>query len=54
MKMLRKLVAMLLVAMAMTLSVATTAQADAGDAAKDWSSYVCEQLELCEPEAHLR
>jgi type IV secretory pathway VirB2 component (pilin) len=47
MKILRKLLAMLLVAMALTLSVATTAQADGGDAAKDWTSYVCYQLEVC-------
>jgi hypothetical protein len=47
MKILRKLVAMLLVATAMTLSVAATAQADAGDAAKDWTSYVCYQLKVC-------
>jgi type IV secretory pathway VirB2 component (pilin) len=47
MTILRKLVAMLLVAMAMTLSVATAAQADAGDAAKDWTAYVCDQFELC-------
>ncbi len=44
----RKLVAVLLVAMAMTLSVATTAHADIGDAVDDWTWYLCYYFEACE------
>ena len=47
MKILRKLVAMLLVAMALTLSAATPAHADAGDAVEDWASYACYYLGWC-------
>ena len=42
-----KLVAIILVAMAMTLSAATTAHADAGDAVEYWTSYVCYYLGFC-------
>lgn len=44
MKQLRKLVALLLIAIAMTLSVTPVAHADAGDAAEGWASYVCYYL----------
>jgi hypothetical protein len=37
----RKLVTVLFVAMLMTLSVATTAHADVGDAVDDWTAYLC-------------
>jgi Skp family chaperone for outer membrane proteins len=47
MKKTRKLVAIVLVAMAMTLSAATTAHADTGDAVEDWAKYVCYQLGVC-------
>jgi hypothetical protein len=47
MKKSRKLVAVLLVALAMTLSVATTAHADDGDAVEYWVSYICYYLESC-------
>ena len=47
MKKSRKLVAVLLVAMAMTLSVATTAHADEGDAVDYWISYICYYFESC-------
>ena len=47
MKKTRKLVAILLVAMAMTLSATATAHADAGDAAEDWTSYICYYLGFC-------
>ena len=47
MKKLRKLVVMLLVVVAMTLSVATTAHADAGDAVEKWTSYICYSLGFC-------
>lgn len=41
------LVAMLLVAVVMTLLVATTAYADAGDGAEEWSWWVCGYLGVC-------
>jgi len=44
MKKSRKLVAMLLVVTALTLSAATPAHADAGDAVAEWTSYICYQL----------
>jgi hypothetical protein len=44
-----KLVAILLVAVVTTLLVATTAHADAGDAAEVWSEWVCDYLGVCEP-----
>ena len=47
MKTSRKLVAILLVAMTMTLSAATTAHADTGDAVENWVKYVCDQLGAC-------
>jgi hypothetical protein len=47
MKKSRKLVAVLLVAMAMTLSVASTAHADEGDAVDYWISYLCYYFESC-------
>jgi ABC-type glycerol-3-phosphate transport system substrate-binding protein len=47
MKKSRKLVAVLLVALAMTLSVATTAHADDGDAVEYWVSYICYYFESC-------
>jgi hypothetical protein len=47
MKKSHKLVAVLLVAMAMTLSVATTAHADEGDAVDYWISYLCYYFESC-------
>ena len=47
MKKSRKLVTVLLVAMLMTLSVATTAQADVGDAVDDWTAYLCSYFEAC-------
>jgi type IV secretory pathway VirB2 component (pilin) len=43
----RKLVAVMFVAMAMTLLAGTTAHADAGDAAEEWSEWVCEYFEFC-------
>lgn len=44
----RKLAAVLLVATAMTLSVATTAHAaDIGDAIDDWTWYLCYYFEVC-------
>ena len=42
-----KLVAILLVAVVTTLLVATTAYADAGDAAEEWSVWVCGYLGVC-------
>ena len=42
-----KLVAVLLVAVVTTLLVATTAHADAGDAAEEWSWWVCGYLGVC-------
>jgi hypothetical protein len=48
MKKSRKLVAVLLVAMAMTLSAATTAHADERDAVDYWISYICYYFESCE------
>ena len=47
MKKSRKLVAVLLVAMAMTLLVATTAHADEGDAVDYWISYICYYFDSC-------
>ena len=47
MKKSRKLVAVLLVAMAMILSVSTTAHADEGDAVDYWISYICYYFESC-------
>jgi hypothetical protein len=47
MKKSRKLVMVLLVAMVMTLSVATTAHADVGDAVDDWTAYLCYYFEAC-------
>jgi hypothetical protein len=47
MKKSRRLVALLLVAMVMTLSVSTVAHADAGDAAEDWASHVCYYFGFC-------
>ncbi len=48
MKKSHKLVAvLLLVAVLTTLLVATTAYADAGDAAEEWSAWVCEYLGVC-------
>jgi hypothetical protein len=44
-----KPVAILLVAVVTTLLVATTAYADAGDAAEEWSVWVCDYLGVCEP-----
>ncbi len=45
----RKLAAVLLVATAMTLSVATPAHADIGDAVDDWTWYLCYYyFEACE------
>jgi hypothetical protein len=49
MKKSHKLVAILLVAVVMTLLVATTAHADAGDAAEEWSVWVCDYFGVCEP-----
>jgi len=43
----RKLVMVLLVAMVMTLSIATTAHADVGDAVDDWTAYLCYYFEAC-------
>ena len=43
----RKLVMVLVVAMLMTLSVATTAHADVGDAVDDWTAYLCYYFEAC-------
>jgi hypothetical protein len=40
-------VLLLLVAVLITLLVATTAYADAGDAAEEWSAWVCEYLGVC-------
>jgi hypothetical protein len=42
-----KLVAILLVAVVATLLVATMAHADAGDAAEEWSVWLCDYLEVC-------
>ena len=42
-----KLVAILLVAVVATLLVATTAHADGGDAAEEWSEWVCDYLGVC-------
>ena len=42
-----KAVAILLVAVGMTLLVANTAHADAADAAEDWSVWVCYYLGYC-------
>jgi hypothetical protein len=50
MKKSRKLVVMLLAAMALTLSVTTPAHADAKKSAEDWASYVCYTLNLCSGE----
>lgn len=47
MKISRKQVAALLVAVLSTLVVATTAHADAGDKAEEWSGWVCEYLGVC-------
>jgi hypothetical protein len=47
MKKSRKLVTVLLVAMVLTLSVATTAHADVGDAVDDWTAYLCYYFEAC-------
>ena len=47
MKKSHKLVAILLVAVVTTLLVATTAHADAGDAAEEWSVWVCGYLGVC-------
>ena len=49
MKKAHKLVAILLVAVVTTLLVGTTAYADAGDAAEEWSGWVCDYLGVCEP-----
>jgi hypothetical protein len=50
MKKTHKLVAILLVAVVTILLVATTAQADAGDAVEEWSVWFCEYLGACEPD----
>jgi hypothetical protein len=42
-----KLVAILLVAVFTTLLVAPTAHADAGEAAEEWSVWVCDYLGVC-------
>jgi hypothetical protein len=47
MKRSHKLVAVLLVVVLTTLLAATTAHADAGDAAEEWSALVCEYLGVC-------
>jgi hypothetical protein len=47
MKKAHKPVAILLVAVVTTLLVATTAYADAGDAAEEWSGWVCDYLGVC-------
>ena len=47
MKKSHKSVAILLVAVVTTLLVATTAHADAGDAAEGWGSWVCYYLGYC-------
>jgi hypothetical protein len=47
MKKSHKLVAVLLVAVVATLLVATTAHADAGDTAEEWSVWVCGYLVVC-------
>jgi hypothetical protein len=47
MKKSRKLIVGALVVMGLTLAVATTAHADAGDAAEDWATYVCHYLGFC-------
>ena len=47
MKKTHKLVAILLVAVVTMLLVATTAHADAGDAAEEWSVWVCEYFGFC-------
>jgi hypothetical protein len=47
MKKSHKLVAILLVVVVTTLLVATTAHADAGDAAEEWSVWVCGYLGVC-------
>ncbi len=49
MKISHKLVAILLVAVVTTLLVATTAHADAGDAAEEWSVWFCYYLGVCQP-----
>jgi hypothetical protein len=49
MKKAHKLVAILLVAVVTTLLVGTMAYADAGDAAEEWSGWVCDYLGVCEP-----
>jgi hypothetical protein len=38
---------LLLVAVVTTLLVGTTAHADAGDAAEEWSLWVCEYFGFC-------
>jgi hypothetical protein len=47
MKKSHKAVAILLVAVVMTLLVATTAHADAGDGAEEWGAWVCYYLGYC-------
>ncbi len=47
MKISHKPVEILLLAVVTTLLVATTAQADAGDAAEAWSAWVCEYFGFC-------
>ena len=49
MKISYKLAAILLIAVVTTLLVVTTAHADAGDAAEEWSVWVCDYLGFCEP-----
>jgi hypothetical protein len=47
MKKSHKLIAILLVAVFTTLFAATTAHADAGDAAEEWAAWVCVYFGFC-------